>query len=69
MSKNNQEKKSYFNEVKKMLTGTHRAIGHHLETGAEVGQTDMAVHIEQHIIRLYVPKNDQMKKTLALSVF
>lgn len=38
-----------------LSTHTDRAILHHLQTGAEVSETDVTVHVQQHVIWFYVP--------------
>lgn len=43
-------------EEKKKLKKTHCPVLHELETGAEVGQADVAVHIQQNVVGLNVPK-------------
>lgn len=38
---------------------THRAVWHHPETGTKIGQADVAVHIQQHIIGLNIPEKEE----------
>ena len=34
------------------VRAAHRAILHHLQTGAKVSQADVAVHVQQHVVWL-----------------
>lgn len=47
--------------------GTHSAVLHQLEAGAEVGQADVAVHVQQDVVRLDVP--ERRKTRTASDVF
>lgn len=47
--------------------GTHSAVLHQLEAGAEVGQADVAVHVQQDVVRLDVP--ERRKARTASDVF
>lgn len=47
--------------------GTHSAVLHQLEAGAEVGQADVAVHVQQDVVRLDVP--ERRKTSTASDVF
>lgn len=40
----------------------YRPVLHEFEAGAEVGQADVAVHIQQDVVGLDVPEGGQKKK-------
>lgn len=44
--------------------GTHRAVLHQLQAGAEVGQADVAVHVQQDVVWLDVPERKKDEKTI-----
>lgn len=44
------------------MVETYRPVLHEFEAGAEVGQADVAVHIQQNVVGLYVPERREKKR-------